>query len=141
MIGPGTSAIGYHRFIAVRQTGGKRSEAESGKLKARQIVEELRVEKRKDGRSGSVLGLSFRRIRNGAADDVESQVFQLFESGCSLGKAGRLLRNLKARPRLRLRYGLRTHVERSGLRGEKQNDIIKRRGYGVPHYCHTSNEA
>ena len=29
----------------------------------------------------------------------------------ALGKPGRLLRNLKARPRLWLRYGLRTHVE------------------------------
>src|SRR5262245_25895408 len=89
---------------------GKQSETESGKLNAGEIVEDLRIGKRKDARSGSVLRLSaFGRMRN-----------------------GRLLRNLKARPRLRLRYGLRTHVERSGLRGEKQNDIIKRRGDGVP---------
>jgi len=73
VIGPGASAIGYHRFIAIRQTGGKWSEPESGKLKAGEIAEELRFEKRKDGRSGSVLRLSaFRRMRNGAADHVEN---------------------------------------------------------------------
>ena len=77
MIGPGASAIGYHRFIAVRQTGEKRSEAESGKLKAGQIVEELRVEKRKDARSGSVLGLSaFRIMRNVPSASCRCDVIQ-----------------------------------------------------------------
>jgi hypothetical protein len=48
------------------------------------------------------------RRANGAADYVESQVLQLFQAPRNLGKPGRLLRNLKARPRLWLRYGLRT---------------------------------
>jgi hypothetical protein len=42
-------------------------------------------------------------LGNSAVDYVESQVLQLFEADRNLGKPGRLLRNLKARPRLWLR--------------------------------------
>ena len=77
MIGPRAPAIGYHRFIAVRQTGGKRSEAKSGKLEAGEIVEELRVEKWEDARSGSVLGLSaFRSMRNVPSASCRCDVIQ-----------------------------------------------------------------